>query len=63
MSKSLKKQLWWNNAQYRSLFFQVRLVAMVAGFFWFIGTNTLLVSALGVVFATDDHGVSQGSLT
>jgi general L-amino acid transport system permease protein len=41
MSKSSKKQFWWNNAQYRSLFFQVLLVAMVAGFFWFIGSNTL----------------------
>lgn len=41
MSKSSKKQFWWNNAQYRSLFFQVLLVAMVAGFFWFIGANTL----------------------
>jgi len=41
MSKSSKKQFWWNNAQYRSLFFQVLLVAIVAGFFWFIGTNTL----------------------
>ena len=41
MSKSSKKQFWWNNAQYRALFFQVLLVAMVAGFFWFIGTNTL----------------------
>lgn len=41
MSKSSKKQFWWNNAQYRALFFQVLLVAMVAGFFWFIGSNTL----------------------
>lgn len=41
MSKSLKKQFWWNNAQYRSWFFQVLLVGMVAGFFWFIGSNTL----------------------
>ena len=41
MSKLSKKQFWWNNAQYRSLFFQVLLVAMVAGFFWFIGSNTL----------------------
>ncbi len=41
MSKSSKKQFWWNNAQYRSLFFQVVLVAMVAGFFWFIGSNTM----------------------
>ncbi len=41
MSNTSKKQRWWNNAQYRSLFFQVLLVAMVAGFFWFIGSNTL----------------------
>ena len=41
MSKSSKKQFWWNNAQYRSLFFQVLLVAIVVGFFWFIGSNTL----------------------
>lgn len=41
MSNSSKKQFWWNNAQYRSLFFQVLLIAMVVGFFWFIGTNTL----------------------
>ena len=41
MSKSSKKQHWWNNAQHRSLFFQILLVAMVAGFFWFIGSNTL----------------------
>jgi general L-amino acid transport system permease protein len=41
MSKSSQKQRWWNNAQYRSLFFQVALVAMLVAFFWFIGTNTL----------------------
>ena len=41
MSNSSGKQRWWNNAQHRSLFFQVLLVAMLAGFFWFIGTNTL----------------------
>ena len=41
MSKSSKKQFWWNNAQYRALFFQVLLVAMVAGVLWFIGSNTL----------------------
>ncbi len=41
MSKSSKKHHWWNNAQYRSLFFQIVLVAMLAGFFWFIGSNTL----------------------
>ncbi len=41
MSKSSKKQFWWNNAQYRSWFFQVLLVAMIVGFFWFIGSNTL----------------------
>jgi len=41
MSNSSKKQFWWNNAQYRSLFFQVLLIAAVAGFFWFIGSNTL----------------------
>ena len=40
MSKSSQKQ-FWNNAQYRSLFFQVLLVAMLVGFFWFIGRNTL----------------------
>ncbi|MEN8190166.1 MAG: amino acid ABC transporter permease [Thermodesulfobacteriota bacterium] len=41
MSNSSKKQFWWNNAQYRALFFQVVLVAAIAGFVWFIGTNTL----------------------
>jgi general L-amino acid transport system permease protein len=41
MSKSSQKQRWWNNAQHRSLFFQIVLVAMLVGFFWFIGTNTL----------------------
>lgn len=41
MSNSSKKQFWWNNAQHRSLFFQVLLVAMLVGFFWFIGSNTL----------------------
>ncbi|MEN8191054.1 MAG: amino acid ABC transporter permease [Thermodesulfobacteriota bacterium] len=41
MSNSSKKQFWWNNAQHRALFFQVLLVAMVAGFLWFIGSNTL----------------------
>jgi general L-amino acid transport system permease protein len=41
MSNSSQKQFWWNNAQYRSLFFQVLLVAMLVGFFWFIGSNTL----------------------
>lgn len=41
MSNSSKKQLWWNNAQNRSLFIQVLLVAMLVGFFWFIGSNTL----------------------
>lgn len=41
MSNSSKKQFWWNNAQHRSLFFQVVLVAMLVGFFWFIGSNTL----------------------
>jgi len=41
MSKSSQKQFWWNNAQHRSLFFQVLLVAMLVGFFWFIGSNTL----------------------
>ncbi len=40
MSNS-KKQFWWNNAQHRSLFFQVLLVALLVGFFWFIGSNTL----------------------
>ncbi|MEA3466597.1 MAG: amino acid ABC transporter permease [Thermodesulfobacteriota bacterium] len=40
MSKSPQKQ-FWNNAHYRSLFFQVLLVAMLVGFFWFIGRNTL----------------------
>ncbi len=40
MSKLSQKQ-FWNNAQYRSLFFQVLLVAMLVGFFWFIGRNTL----------------------
>ncbi len=41
MSKISPKQHWWNNAQHRSLFFQVLLVSLLAGFFWFIGTNTL----------------------
>jgi len=41
MSKISQKQHWWNNAQHRSLFFQVVLVAMIVGFFWFIGTNTM----------------------
>lgn len=41
MSKSSQKQFWWNNAQYRSLFFQVLLVAILVGFFWFIGSNTM----------------------
>jgi general L-amino acid transport system permease protein len=41
MSNSSTKQRWWNNAQHRSLFFQVLLVAMLVGFFWFIGSNTL----------------------
>ncbi len=41
MSNSSKKQSWWNNARNRSLFFQVLLVAMLVGFFWFIGSNTL----------------------
>ncbi|MEN8199537.1 MAG: amino acid ABC transporter permease [Thermodesulfobacteriota bacterium] len=41
MSNSSKKQFWWNNAQYRALFFQVILVALVAAVFWFIGSNTL----------------------
>ncbi len=40
MSKSSQKQ-FWNNAQYRALFFQILLVAMLVGFFWFIGRNTL----------------------
>ncbi len=39
MSNS-NKQLWWNNAQHRSLFFQVLLVGILIGFFWFIGSNT-----------------------
>jgi general L-amino acid transport system permease protein len=41
MSNSSQKKFWWNNAQHRSLFFQVLLVAMLVGFFWFIGSNTL----------------------
>ncbi len=41
MSTSLKKQHWWNNAQHRSLFFQLVLVGLVVGFFWFIGSNTM----------------------
>lgn len=52
MSKTSQKQHWWNNAQYRSLFFQVVLVAMLAGFFWFIGTNTLA--------NLDKRGISTG---
>ncbi|MBU0960680.1 MAG: amino acid ABC transporter permease [Proteobacteria bacterium] len=38
---NIKKQFWWNNSQHRALFFQVLLVAMLVGFFWFIGSNTL----------------------
>ncbi len=41
MSNSSQKQSWWYNARNRSLFFQVLLVAMLVGFFWFIGSNTL----------------------
>ncbi len=41
MSNSSQKQHWWNNAQNRSLFFQVVLVALIVGFFWFIGSNTM----------------------
>lgn len=52
MSKTSQKQHWWNNAQYRSLFFQVLLVAMLVGFFWFIGTNTLA--------NLDKRGISTG---
>ena len=52
MSKSSQKQFWWNNAQYRSLFFQIVLVAMLGGFFWFIGTNTLA--------NLDKRGISTG---
>ena len=52
MSNSTQKQHWWNNAQYRSLFFQVLLVAMLVGFFWFIGSNTLA--------NLDKRGISTG---
>ncbi len=41
MSNVSKKQHWWNNAQHRSLFFQLILVGLVVGFFWFIGSNTM----------------------
>lgn len=52
MSNSSKKQFWWNNAQHRSLFFQVVLVSMLVGFFWFIGSNTLA--------NLDKRGISTG---
>jgi general L-amino acid transport system permease protein len=52
MSNSFKKQHWWNNAQYRSLFFQVLLVALLVSFFWFIGSNTLA--------NLDKRGISTG---
>lgn len=52
MSNSSKKQFWWNNAQHRSLFFQVLLVAMLVGIFWFIGSNTLA--------NLDKRGISTG---
>lgn len=41
MSNS-KKQCWWNNTRQRALFFQFLLVAMLAGFLWFVGSNTLV---------------------
>ncbi len=41
MSNASKKQHWWNNSQHRSLFFQLVLVGLVIGFFWFIGSNTM----------------------
>jgi general L-amino acid transport system permease protein len=52
MSKSSQRRHWWNNAQYRSLFFQVLLVAMLGWFFWFIGSNTLA--------NLDKRGISTG---
>ncbi|HID70379.1 MAG TPA: amino acid ABC transporter permease [Desulfobacterales bacterium] len=52
MSNSSQKQSWWNNARYRSLFFQVLLVGMLVGFFWFIGSNTLA--------NLDKRGISTG---
>ena len=41
MSNSSKKQHWWNNAQHRSLFFQIVLVTMLVGIVWFIASNTM----------------------
>ncbi len=41
MSNSSKKQHWWNNAQHRSLFFQIVLVVMLVGIVWFIASNTM----------------------
>ncbi len=65
MSNS-KKQLWWNNAQHRSLFFQVVLVGMLVGFFWFIGSNTLtnlekrgISTGFGFLSQTSGFGIIQ----
>ncbi len=65
MSNS-KKQFWWNNAQHRSLFFQVVLVGMLAGFFWFIGSNTLtnldkrgISTGFGFLSQTSGFGIIQ----
>ncbi len=52
MSNASKKQFWWNNAQYRALFFQILLIAGVVCFFWFIGKNT--------VYNLEKRGISTG---
>lgn len=52
MSNSSPKQSWWNNARYRALFFQIVLVVLLVGFFWFIGSNTLT--------NLDKRGISTG---
>ncbi len=52
MSNLSKKQFWWNNAQHRSLFIQVMLVAMLVAFFCFIGSNTIA--------NLDKRGISTG---
>ena len=65
MSNS-KKQFWWNNAQHRSLFFQVLLVSALVGFFWFIGSNTLtnldkrgISTGFGFLSQTSGFGIIQ----
>jgi len=39
--ESSRHSAWWNNARYRALIFQALLICAVAGFFAYIGSNTI----------------------